>query len=611
MTSLRTFIFLATLSILLWLFFWAKALLLPIAVAVLLAFILKPLVSSLDRTGLNHAVSVIVVTIFAFVLVAGIGTALTLEVKEFVSQLPAYQDNIARKIAALRDARKGSFLEDVEKTVQHIDQRLSQDASREPTTEPVPVRIDSSNLWEWTKVVGPAADGLATAALIGALVIFILIYHDDLRGRLILLVGQGQLAATTHAMDEAARRIGRYLLMQIVINASLGLAVSAGLALIGIPYAILWGVLAGALRFIPFLGIWLVAIPVLALVVAISPGWTQPLLAAGLFVGLEALVSQAVEPLVLGHSTGIIPTALLIAAAFWTWLWGPFGLLLSTPLTTCLVVLGKYVPGLEFLGVLLADQGITAPEILYYQRLLARDQDGAVGIIEAYLRSHHPETVFDDVLIPALVQAKNDQALGRLGVDDQEFAYRVTREIVEDLLPPRVAQQESGQEHSAEPARPTLTLIGCPAGDEADELALQMFRQLLAASESVIWVDIMSVKALVAEAISQINEEPSAVVCIAAIPPGGTAQARHLCKRLRSLSPNHRIIVGRWGAPREEGGQIRGRFQDLQVDHVATTLLESRSQILPWMQLPPQPVANPPLVTAPAGTIAPAPSASA
>ena len=253
------------------------------------------------------------------------------------------------------------------------------------------------------------------------LVVFMLIQREELRNRLFQLFGQGRLIYTTRAFEEAARSLSRFLLMQLVINAGYGLTLGLGLYLIGVPYPLLWGILSATLRFVPYVGTWVAIGLILLFSVAVTPTWTLPLLLLAFVVVLELSTAYIVEPLFFGHSTGVSPIALVAAAAFWTWFWGPIGLILATPLTACLVVLGRYVPRLEFLGVLLGATSAMDPEFTYYQRLLARDQDEATDVVNAYLRAHRPETVYDAVLVPALVLAKHDRNSGELSPDDESF----------------------------------------------------------------------------------------------------------------------------------------------------------------------------------------------
>ena len=464
---------------------------------------------------------------------------------------------------------------------------------------PCRLRLEASSNWmQWGQVLGPAADMLATSGLVIVLVLFMLIYQEDLRGRLILLVGHGRLVATTRGRwTRAALRVGRYLLMQTLVNAAVGATLSAGLWLIGVPYAVMWGVLAAVFRFIPYLGIWGVAALIMVVSIAVFPGWTQPLWVMALIAAVELLVANAIEPLLFGHSIGVIPIALVIAAVIWTWLWGPVGLLLSTPLTTCLVVLGKHVPALDFFDVLLADGGVLSPDLNFYQRLLAKDQDEEVEIVENYLRDHPSETLYDEMLVPAMARAKRDRAMDRLSSADQQIMFHAIEDILDETRsvaePPPATNGKSPEsaEHE-EPAR--LVLLGCPARDEADELALQMFAQLLDSSKCPVTVELLSAKSLVAEVVSQVAQHKPVVVCIAAIPPGGLAQVRYLCKRLRAIAPEQKIIVGRWGAPLEHAERIRNRLRDIRINHVATTLIESRNQVLSWIPVPSAPAPAPP-----------------
>jgi predicted PurR-regulated permease PerM len=585
MTSLRPFIYLGSLALALGLLYSAKAILVPIALAVLLSFVLNPVVARLHRLGLNRVASVIFVTLLAVFLLGAIGIGLMLQIKELGEQLPQYQENIARKIAAFREAGKGNVLEKVQDTVIVVQQQLKEKQDRKDTTpEPVPVQVVPSNISELGMFVGPAAETFATAGLVMVLVVFMLIYREDLRGRMIQLIGHGRLLVTTRAIDEASQRISRFLVMQLVINAGVGIALGVGLFLIGVPYALLWGALAAAMRFIPYVGSWLVAALLIAFSVAVFPGWTEAFLLFALFVILELLTSQVMEPLLLGHSTGVTPVALLIAAVFWTWLWGPVGLAMSTPLTTCLVVLGKYVPYLEFLSILLGDEGKLDAVIGFYQRLVARDQDEAVGLIEDYLQDHPAETVYDDILVPALVLAKRDRARGELTQDDEQFIYQVTRDILNDILPSQPPQPLGNEIKLTEHAGPQAIVLGFPARDEADELTLLMFQNLLGMSQSGAEMEVLSVKSLASEMVARITDRPPTLVCIAATPPDGLAQARYLCKRLHSVMPGQKIIIGRWGGQTENSEHIRGRLLDACADQVSTTLIESRSQCLPLIQ---------------------------
>jgi len=370
--------------------------------------------------------------------------------------------------------------------------------------------------------------------------------------------------------------------MQTIINSSFGLAVGLALYLIGVPYAVLWGFFAAVLRFIPYVGPFAAAIMPSALSLAVFEGWLWPVLVVGIFVALELLNNMILEPLLYAESAGVSGVGLLVAVAFWTWLWGPVGLVLATPLTVCVVVLGKYVPGMDFIGVLMSDQPAMESNMSYYQRLLAMDQAEAAEIVEEHLKTHPAEQIFDGVLIPALNYARRDRELGRLTEDGEQFVFRATREILEDLnnLKPESSSDASDSSqpativHSSLVILPKVPILGCPAHDEADELALLMFRQLLDSTKYE--VEIMSDETLTSEVVSLVGEKNPAMICIAAVPPGGLAQTRYLCKRLRARFPNLKIAVGRWGTGSEDSNSILLAG----ADKVGTTMIETREQMI-------------------------------
>ncbi|HEV3255433.1 MAG TPA: AI-2E family transporter [Gemmataceae bacterium] len=565
----------------------AQKILIPLSLAVLLAFILSPVVDVLQRRGLWRVPSVLVVVSLSFLLLGGIGLGLTLQLKSLAADLPRYQKNIAQKIAGLREVGQGTLLQDLQDMVKGITDGLSnEDQSKEG--EPPVVRLESSRLPGFERAAGQAAEFLASAGLVVVLLVFMLIRREDLRNRLVRLVAHGRLVTTTRAFEEGARRLSRFLLMQLVINASFGLALGLGLFVIGVPYPLLWGILATTLRFLPYVGSLLTMVPLVLFGVAVFPTWTQPILVLALLVVLEVSTANVVEPLLFGHSTGVAPIALLAAAAFWTWLWGPIGLVLSTPLTACLVVLGRFVPHLEFLGVLLGDDPALDPEVTYYQRLLARDQDEATDLVEEFLQTHPREAVYDQVLAPALVLAKRDRESGALTPADEQFIVQVTRDIMDDLVMPQqqhpLDTAETTPTEATEPARAKVPVFGCPARDQEDELALHMFGHLLAPSGCQ--VEVLSAQMLTGEVVSRVQKERPAIVCIAALPPGGLAQTRYLCKRLRAQFPGLRIVVGRWGLS-EHSDRVREQLLSAGADQVVTTLIEARSQLLPWIQVLP------------------------
>jgi predicted PurR-regulated permease PerM len=573
--------------------YWAQAVLIPIALALMLTFLLSPVAGALERIALGRLPSVILIVVLTFSLLGGIGWIVTLQFGSLANELPTYRRNIRQKIADIREAGKGGALEKVQKTAEDVKeefQKQDEPARIQAKPREVVVRAEeSSTFWPIPLAVGPMAERFAGAGLVIVLVIFMLIQREDLRNRLIRLVGYGRLTITTRALEEAGDRISRYLLMQTIINSSFGLAVGLTLYLIGLPYAILWGFLAAVLRFIPYVGPFAAAIMPSALSLAVFEGWMWPIVVVGLFLALELLNNMVLEPLLYGESAGVSGVGLLVAIAFWTWLWGPTGLILATPLTVCVVVLSKYVPQMDFIGVLMSDEPAMKSNISYYQRLLAMDQDEAAEIVEGHLKTHPAEQIYDDVLVPALNHVIRDRELGRLTENDEQFVFQATREILEDLSTrePQIIESSSNVSEAAgvvgenpSATAPKVRIIGCPARDEADEVALLMLRQLLDSTRYEI--ELVSDATLTSEVVSLVGEKSPALICIATLPPGGLAQTRYLCKKLRARFPNLKIAVGRWGTASGDNNKI---LLSAGADKVGTTMIETRDQIVQLIQI--------------------------
>jgi predicted PurR-regulated permease PerM len=577
--------------------YWAQALLIPIALSIMLTFLLSPVAGALERVGLKRLPSVLLIVVLTFSLLATIGWVVSIEFTSLGNELPKYTGNIRQKISDVRGAGKGGALENVQKAIDQFKEEIQK--KQEPSEKlskdkevPSPVVVEakeSSRFWPVPLASTAMLEPLAAVGLVIVLVIFMLIQREELRNRLIRLVGYGRLTFTTRALEEAGQRISHYLLMQTIINSSFGVAVGFALYLIGVPYAVLWGFFATVLRFIPYVGPFAAAIMPSALSLAVFEGWLWPILVVGIFVALELICNMVLEPLLYAESAGVSEVGLLVAVAFWTWLWGPVGLVLATPLTVCVVVLCKYVPRMDFIGVMISGQPAMESNISYYQRLLAMDQAEAAEIVEEHLKTHPQEQLFDEVLIPALNYTRRDRELGRLTEDGEQFVFRATREILEDLnsMKPESSSEASD---SSQPATivenspvilPKVRILGCPAQDEADELALLMFRQLLDSTRYE--VEIMSDAMLTAEVVARIGEKSPAMICIAALPPGGLAQTRYLCKRLRARFPNVKIAVGRWGMGSEDSNSILLAG----ADRVGTTMIETREQIIQLIQISP------------------------
>jgi predicted PurR-regulated permease PerM len=559
----------------------ARGVLIPIALAILLTFMVHPLVGRLSRLGLGRALSVGVVVTMLFATLGGVAWVLATELAALSTHIPAYRDNLIDKIAHVRRLGRGGTIEKAQSAVSDVAKELEKDTTpARPRPAPAPVVVESkrTGLWQLPTLI----ESLSGAATVILLVIFMLIEREDLRNRLIRLGGYGRLATTTRALDEAAQRISRYLVMQSVINASFGTGIAVGLLLFGVPYALLWGFLAAVLRFIPYVGVWLAALLLVTFTLAAFPTWYQPFFVAGLFVLLEA-VCFALEPLLYGQSAGVSQVALLCSIAFWTWLWGPMGLLLATPLTVCLVVLAKYAPGMEFIGILMADAPPIAPPAGYYQRLLAEDRPEAARIVADYAKDHPLEAVYDDLILPALSHARRDRRQGQLPESAERYVWQATREIILDLHATRhaakLAADAVGGVAPPELSRSTrkVHVLASPVRDEADELGLLMLRHLL---DPARWtMELTSPNLLASEVIALVEKTRPAVVCLGALPASGlAAHTRYLCKRLRARFPELRIIVGRWGIG-EQARTARRHLEAAGATYVGVSLVETRGHL--------------------------------
>ena len=592
--------------------YWAQSVLIPLALAVFLAFPLASLVTALQRWHLGRRLSVAVVVLCAALLLGGVSWMVEVEFTSLAHELPTYTENIQAKVKDLRQMRHGAGMERLGKLSQDITGEwgktlenslgevrdspsgtLPSEAEESstaalPPNSPVPSPVAQPEIPTWLSWL-PAffsrmmasAGGFALALV---LVVFMLLEREALRNRLVRLLGNGRMTETTKAMDDAGTRISRYLLMQLAVNGSYGLAWSLGLFIIGVDYALLWGFLAAVLRYIPYLGAPLAALFPIALSLAQFPGWWQPLAVIGLFLTLELISNNAVEPWLYGQSIGVSAVAMLVAAAFWTFLWGPVGLVLSGPLTVCLVVIGKHVPELEFFAILLGDAPALDRDVSYYQRLVARDQDEAAQLVLTQAKTSPSEQVYDELLVPALVYTKRDRERGFLTEADEQFVFQATHEVLEDLGERRSAavlaatKVPPGGRVQAPPRR--VRILACPARDHADRLALEMLRQLLNPAE---WdVEVTALETLTAELVAHVTVEKSTLICIGSLPPGGLAHTRYLCKRLRARHPDLKIIVGRWGL-KDNVDVNREQLLEVGADLMATTLLETHKQLNDWL----------------------------
>ncbi len=543
----------------------AQGVLMPVALAALLTFLLSPLVTWLQGR-IGRVPSVVVVVLAACVVFGLAGWGLTQQLTALADELPGYRENIRRKIADIKGAGSSGPLEKAQQVVRDIEAELQR---RQGPPAAVIQAQKPADLWPFVGAAAPVLGGLATAGLVVVMVIFMLLEREHLRNRVVGVLGRGRLAATTRALDEAAERVTRYLTRQSLINGLFGLGVGLGLSLIGVPHALLWGLLAALLRFIPYVGPWVAAVGPTLLGLAVFPGWWRPVAVAALFLALELVANMVLETLLYADAAGVSEVGLLVAVAFWAWLWGPIGLLLATPLTVCLVVAGKHLPGLGILVTLLGDRPPLTPDVALYQRLLAEDHDEAADIVEAALAGPAPDDVYDEVIVPALVHARSDRAEGRITAREERSVVRGVARVLDDLS---AGQPAAGAGPGA--ARP-LVVVGCAASGEADAVSLRMLRQLL--DPTGIDLEVEPPGRLSSELVERVLARAPAAVCIAALPPGGLAHARYLALKLRAAVPHLMILLGRWGSRTVEAEVTA--LQAAGVEAVASRLAEMRDRL--------------------------------
>lgn len=588
----QVLVYLATAVLAIVALYFGKPVLMPIALATLLAFLLSPLVNALCRTGLQQPIAVTMVVVLMFSILGAMIWGFGRQMSSLAHQLPDYRENIREKIADLRSADNGSALQRVRQAWREIKGDLRRPASTSTNrvsqaaitgtnapveAEPVPVVVKgqtSTNVWSIPTALGPLVQVLATAGLVIVLVIFMLLRKRELRNRFIVLCGYSRMPTATRALDEAAERISRYLLMQTIINGTFGLAVGTALYFLGLPYALMWGFLAALLRFIPYVGPWLGALMPILLSLAVFPGWLHPFMVLGLILIFELISNMLMEPLLYGQTVGVSEVALIIAVAFWTWIWGPIGLALATPLTVCFVVLGKYVPGLSFLPLLMGDEPVMKTPLLLYQRLLAMDDTEVFEIVADYTKKHELIELYDDLLLPALQTAKRDCLNDALSPDHLDYIVSTIGQIIS-----RTAAESRGST-VLDPPSDAHEVLGIPVEDTGDELAMSMLANILPAS---IVLKSISADALSGEILDQIQQRGVSVVCMGAIIPGGTPESRYLAKRLNSSFPEIAVILARWGMQDEKKERELTRLPGIKG--LAATLAEARNYIVELVRI--------------------------
>jgi predicted PurR-regulated permease PerM len=571
------FFWLATVVLIVVVLSRAEAILVPLALAVVLAFALSPTVTRLERV-LRRGGAVAVVVLAALGLATGVGYLLERQLVDLSSQMTKYSDSIQRKLLTLQGSANtglAGFSKSIDRVVHNLDQRVATDEAVRPVRlvpaeTPVLERIETA----LTPVVAP----LARSLVILVLVVFFLVKREDLRDRVIRLMGRGNLTLTTRALDEAGDRISRFLTHQSAINAGVGIVVGIGLFWIGIPYAPLWGFLAAVLRFVPVVGIMMAMLVPSALAFAQFAGWWPLVSTLALFLGSDVLAAYVVEPVVIGAKTGVSSMAMLASAIFWSWLWGPVGLVLSTPLTVCLAVLGKHVSRLSYLSVVLGDEPALEDDLMLYQRLLSGDIDEAHDILDKRFRVMSRGRVFDEVVVPALLQAESARARNEISEGDHQHVLRAIRALVE-AVPGSGREDASSALTEVSPEIPRR-IVGVSARTMTDEAIWDMWAQLFRAEK--IAVESVGSAYLSSEMTISGDKVPPDLICVNSIPPGGLAQARYICRRLRAKLPRATILVIRPGVQEDEKESAKRLLED-GANIVCATLEEARTAADQWL----------------------------
>jgi len=566
--------------------YWLQVVFIPLALAVIFALILSPLAGRLQH-WIGRVASVLVTVVLFFAVLSLSVWALANQVTHLLSDIPVYKETIIDKLDDVRQLARGGSVDSVQEAIAQIQNTIEQPGV-EATSFAVPFVESPGKAWSvWTfaGVLGPVMGPLATAGLVTVLVIFLLLERDGIRRRLIDLIGHGNLAVTTRAIDEAGRRVSHQLLMQALVSAIYAVGVGVGLYFIGVPYAFLWAALAFFLRFIPYVGPFIAAGAPILVALATLPGWERPLVVIVLFVVLELFTNLVLETYLYAGSAGVSPFALLVALAFWTWLWGPVGLLLGTPLTICVVVLGKHVPRFGAVSAFMAEESTLPPDMNYYQRLLAHDPGDAFDIIGRHIEKQADEDVFDALLLPSLNYAERDHFESRLSSEEQGEILSVTDELISDaaaknraaraLLLSGSAESIAKQNRQADSER--VPVLAWPANDRGDALALRMLGHLL--EDAAIELDIISHDAFSSDIIKALVERKGRILCIADLPPSPPARTRYLVKKLRAALPELTILVGRWAPPALADDRPELLLES-GANHVGTTLIETRDRLV-------------------------------
>jgi predicted PurR-regulated permease PerM len=579
--------------------FFARDLLVLFAFALMLAFLLAPAVSRLEARRVPRVVAVAMTGVLAFGIICGVGYVVARQLLNVARDVPAYSLAIQKKISTIHSPAEQS-LERAFTAVEDIGGDLAAGAgnatAQQAITQPLPVRLvdpDRSQLQYATELLMRFLRPIATFGVVIVFTIYLLMEREDLRRRVLLLAGMSRIRLMNQALQDAATRISRYLFFQVTVNAAFGALFGFCLFLIGVPNATFWGVLAGILRIVPYIGAGTALVLPLIVCVGTSSSWGPPLLVIGLFLILELTATNFVEPWLFSSRTGISSLALLMMAIFWTLLWGWPGLILSTPLTVCIVVLGRHVPQMSFLHALLGADAELSAEALFYERLLAMDQHEARAVAYRFLEGKPLVELYDSVLIPALALVEQDRHRGIFDDVRCNFFFLSIGELVAELT--GYQQRQGGDSVLLAPhlrMQKDFAVVCISASDQADELTTHMLVQLM---EQAFHQTLYLPASVSDEILNSLANEPNTVIFISALPPFAFSLARTICQRVRSHLPHNRIVIGLWNPAKDPD-----RTQDLPVERfgngrptvVVNTLAQAIRQVAQWHQSAEKPFAR-------------------
>lgn len=533
-----------------------ESFLVPVCMAALLALLLGPLVNVAQRALRLPRIPAVLASVAVATAVLGLlGWFVVHEGIALAEAIPAYRQNFQQRVAALRGVTTqikevSTKLEDVKRDVETAAREASgEEAEAQPEaeqSEPEAPKAEASPSPPLLEQLAPFLTGIATLGAVLVLALFLLIYAPSLRDRIVQVLGPGNLSITTQALDEATGRVGSYLSTTLLLNAGYGLPVGVGLYLLGLPGAVFFGLLATVLRFIPYVGPWTAAALPVLLSLAVFPTWGPTLAILGLFLVLELVASNVVEPLLYGKSSGLSTLAVIFAALFWAWLWGAAGLVLAVPLTLCLAVAGRYVPELSFLHILLSADPSREHHTHFFRRIMAFDGDGARRLARRHAEERGPVGLLDDVVLPALALSEQERQAGTVDASRQRFLYGEMRRLLDDLLDGSAVDVDTAREGTARNGSRRIAIV--PGEGAADGLAARAVGQLVARQEPGTVV--LSPRRLVAEHVAKLQELEPSLLVVTTLPPDGMEHCAALLKRLRAHFPRTRLLLLAWSRSR-------------------------------------------------------------